>query len=552
VGEYRKELFRSAVVAIISASLLGALVYHFVQPEYGVGPVAFALAEERQLSGNYSILEGSDLILKFTFLNGSVATKKYGGEFNATELQRITLSVYGFSNDLYGEDTDTVVRFLVAHLWDRIIHVTLVDRNQEMTDLGTSKSIGGISSWQSGGLGDQKQGHYNVLLDELKSSFDVARKELSSTGYWNAPDYTWSITVNQLGDMLHGSGTAKITFTADINMELKYRFISTSGEDLTGSTPLSWSGTWGTLQLTHEEGKISWVNYNFTSMLALAFNVQTVKVVAEPQATSVIVDPPTVKGTVIGENVTVNINVSNVTDLFAWQAGVTFNPEVLECTGYYEGEFLETKQTWNGTIWLPPWRTPSRWDNTKGVVYPHGCCILCYMDPPDPDVSGLGVNGSGQLGYLTFEVVGTGVSDLHLTDVVLCDSLMVPIPFEVADIFTISLGRVDYSAKTISNLTGLYDPPDPPSSGLFNHTFNPQEKKISFNVITHHDSFYKATIPKAILRSDNLSEWTVEIDDSPVPFVPTENPTHTSLQFAYQNGTHKIEITGTVRAYDSQ
>ena len=538
MGEYRKELVKSAIVAIMSASLLGALTYYLVQPEYSPIPVAFALSEARQLTGNYSTLEGSGLILKFTFLNGSVITKKCSGELNAADLQRMTLSVYGFSNDLYSRDTDTIVRFLVTYLQDRIINVTLVDGEQEMTDLGSSKSLGGITSWQSGRLGDPKQEYYNVLLDELKSPFSVARKEFSSTGYWKATDDIWSITVSQLSDMLHGSGKASMTFTVDTNIELKYRFIRTSGKNLTGSTNLSWSGTWGTLQLTHEEGKISWVNYDFTSMLALAFNVQTVKVVADPQAATVFVDPPTVKGAVVGENVTVNINVSNITDLYGWQAGVTFNPDVLNCTGYYEGEFLNrsVNRPINPaikTIWLN--QTPP-WDNTKGVAYFHGCCLL----GPVP-----GVSGSGQLGYLTFEVIGTEVSDLHLTDVILADPNAEGIQHEVADTFTVSWGGVDYSSETMSNLTGILNPPDPPSSGLFNHTFSPQEKKITFDVITHHETFYKATIPKAILRCDNLSEWTVKVDDSPVPFVPTESPTKTSLQFTNHNGTHKIEITGT-------
>ena len=546
MGEYGKELLKSAIVAILSASLLGALTYYLVQPEHGPPPVAFALGEERQLSGNYSALEGSGLILKFTFLNGSVIAKKSSGEFDATELQKITLSVYHFSNDLYSRDTDTVVRFLVAYLQDRIMNATLLDKNQETTDLGTSKSIGGIWSWQSGHSSDPEQGYYNLLLDSLRSSLSVTKKEFSSTGYWKAPDYTWEITINQLGDMLQETGKTNITFTIDTNVELKYRFIKASGEHLTGSNDLSWSGTWGTLQLTHEKCKLTRVKYNLTDVLALAFNFQTAKVVVEPQATTVFLDPPTVKSAVIGENVTVHINVSNVTDLFGWQAGVTFNPEVLECTGYYEGAFLKTKHACKRTIWVPPWRTPTRWDNTNGVVFPHGCSLVCPIYPPNSNVSRSGVNGSGQLGYFTFKIIGTGVSDLHLTDVALCDSRPVPISFEVEDIFTISSGKVDYPTETISNLTGIYDPPDPPSSGLFDHTFSPQEKKITFNAITHHASFYKATIPKAILRCNNLSEWTVKVDGLPVSFVPTESPTDTSLCIIYHNSTHKIEIIGSI------
>jgi len=271
------------------------------------------------------------------------------------------------------------------------------------------------------------------------------------------------------------------------------------------------------------------------SVLNIPLNA--VPLVAGQTSTTVFLDPPTIKGKVIGETVTVNINVSNVDDLYGWQAGMTFNPDVLNCTGYYEGEFLKRnligEEAW--TWWID--RTPP-WDNTEGIVYFHGCARVIWPDP-------FGVSGSGQLAYLTFKVIGTGISDLHLTDVKLGNTLPELIPIEVVDVFTVSWGGVDYSVKIISNLTGADNPPDPPASGLFNHTFSPQEKKITFDVITHHDGFYEATIPKAILRCDNLSDWTVNVDSSNVTFVPTESPTATSLYFTYHNGTHNVEITGT-------
>jgi hypothetical protein len=263
------------------ASLLGALTYYVVQPEQGLIPVTFALGEGRQFLGNYSILEGSSLVLKFTFLNGSAIKRsllpsheeisqgildgKYLGEFDAAKLQSITLSVHGISGLYFS--SDTVVKSLVAYLRDRIMNVTLVD--QEMTNLGSSKRFGVVSSVQLGPLSGLKQRYYNAILDELMSSFNVTREELSSTDYWKVTDYIWSITVDELDDMLHGSGTANIFLTVDIKTELKYRLIRTSGEDLTGSATLSWAGTLGTVQLTHEDGKISWVNYNFTKTVAL-------------------------------------------------------------------------------------------------------------------------------------------------------------------------------------------------------------------------------------------------------------------------------------------
>lgn len=270
--------------------------------------------------------------------------------------------------------------------------------------------------------------------------------------------------------------------------------------------------------------------------------IDIVRIVADPQvSTTVFVDPPTIKDKVIGETVTVDIKVSNVTHLYGWQVGLTFNPEVLNCTGYYEGEFLkrglDPEDPNVGTFWIN--RTPP-WDNTKGIVYFHGCTRLGQIT---------GASGSGQLAYITFEVIGTGISDLHLTDVILGGydgEDLFEIPFEVVDAFTVPWGGFDYSVEIASNLTGIDDPPNPPESGLFNHTFGPQEKTVTFDVITHHEGFYEVTIPKDILECGNLSEWNVTVDGSPITCVPTESPTATSLYFKYHNGTHKVEITGTV------
>jgi len=263
--------------------------------------------------------------------------------------------------------------------------------------------------------------------------------------------------------------------------------------------------------------------------------VKIMPVLAGSQASATIfVDPPVIEGTVIGENVTVNINVSDVTDLYAWQAGVTFNPDVLECTGYYEGEFINRSvnrpiNPANETVWCTP---QQRWNNTKGVIYYHGCCPL----GPVP-----GVDGSGQLGYLTFNVVGTGVSDLHLTDVILLSSMIEDIQHEVVDIFTVPWGEVDYSVEALSNLTGVLNPLDPPSSGLFHHTFSPEEKAISFDVVTEYDNFFNVTIPAELLGGD----LKVLIDDIPIDYSPAKNDTHASLYFTHSHSNHNIKIMGT-------
>jgi len=276
MGNYRRELLKSAIVAIMSASLLGATTYFIFQPEQGTFPIAFALGEDGQFFENYSFLEGSCLILQLTYLNGSVATSPipsheeinpldmYSGEFNGTELQKITVPVFDFNSLLYNNSTD--VRYLVTWFRDRIINASLLDQDQKTTNLGTSKSIGRHWSMQSGRIGDPKQEHYKLLVEAIKASFNVTVKEFYSMRYWKATDYIWEISANQLAELLHGTGTVNITFSMNVNTELQYTIIKTPEENITGNTTLSWTGTWGNLQLAHEEGKISSVNYNFKTI----------------------------------------------------------------------------------------------------------------------------------------------------------------------------------------------------------------------------------------------------------------------------------------------
>ena len=278
MAEYRREFVKTAIVAVLSACLLGAIIYCLFQPLQSPIPVAFALGGGEQFLGNYSVLDGFFPLLEFTFSNGSGTARNllssskqmnlgglvpasFCGEIDATELRTIILSFCSFSGDLY--DTERAVGCLVACHVDRIINATLVDGDKR-TDLGSSKNPDAVSTCQSGLLDYLKQGYYNRLLNELGSSFNVTGKESSSTGYWKVTDFLWAITAGQLSDMLQASGIAQVTFTAGINMELKYRIIDKSGEDLTGNTSLSWTGTLGTLRLQHEAGRMSKIEWEFT------------------------------------------------------------------------------------------------------------------------------------------------------------------------------------------------------------------------------------------------------------------------------------------------
>ena len=251
----------------------------------------------------------------------------------------------------------------------------------------------------------------------------------------------------------------------------------------------------------------------------------------ESSTTKIFTDPLVVQATDIGQNFTVNINVSSVVDLYAWQTGITFNPTVLECTGFYEGEFL--KRANETTLFLKHFKDMN---NTAGIVYFRGCCIL----GPKP-----GINGSGQLAYVTFKSIGIGISDFHLTDILLLNTMLEDIEFEVAESFTVNVYGTNYAVNIANNLTGETSPTNPPLSGVFSTVFSVSDKKISFDARTVEDWFCQVSIPKTLLKCTTLSEWTIKVDGNAVYYTATENSTHTLLNFTHGKGNHAVEITGT-------
>jgi len=114
--------------------------------------------------------------------------------------------------------------------------------------------------------------------------------------------------------------------------------------------------------------------------------------------TKVYVDPQT-STAAVGDTFTVNITVCDVENFYGWSAGMNFNASVLRCLGFEEGPFLKqggATISVSGTI-----------DNENGTISPYG-----YSSTGTG-----GVNGTGVLASITFEVIGLGDSYLNLTDV---------------------------------------------------------------------------------------------------------------------------------------
>ena len=253
---------------------------------------------------------------------------------------------------------------------------------------------------------------------------------------------------------------------------------------------------------------------------------------ASPQAnprTTVYLDPPTINGTTIGEEFNVSVMIRDAYQINGWQAGLIFNPNLLNCTGFFKGEFLRERAGVADTLWKK-----GTINNTAGVITPH------YEG-----IYGLEKNatGDGRLGYLTFKVKAPEVSDLHLRDVKVFQGIATEVHIKIIDVYTAVVDTTAHTVVTVSNSTGLTGSYH---SGFYGHAFNPALKELSFNVTGPRPGFSNVTIPKTLLNVSTLDKWKVMRDDRWLDIeerTVTYNGTHYSVYFTYSAGIHTIRIT---------
>jgi hypothetical protein len=106
-----------------------------------------------------------------------------------------------------------------------------------------------------------------------------------------------------------------------------------------------------------------------------------------------------------GSSFSVDVNISNVSDLYDFQFDLAFNPAVLQLTNIVEGGFLLTG---GSTFSLP-----GTIDNTLGNAAANADTLI----GPIP-----GVSGTGELAEFDFTAVAPGISSLTLSNVILQDS----------------------------------------------------------------------------------------------------------------------------------
>ena len=135
----------------------------------------------------------------------------------------------------------------------------------------------------------------------------------------------------------------------------------------------------------------------------LSFSVGVLGSAAHAQA--VLSIDPTTQTTSTGTVVTVDVGIANVSDLYAYQFDLTFNPGVLQAVSSSEGSFLAG----GGSTFFINGSN----DNVGGTVSATADTLLSAVN---------GVNGSGELAVFTFDAIGNGSSALSIQNELLLDS----------------------------------------------------------------------------------------------------------------------------------
>jgi hypothetical protein len=247
--------------------------------------------------------------------------------------------------------------------------------------------------------------------------------------------------------------------------------------------------------------------------------------------TTVYLDPPTINGTVVGQEFKVNINIRDAIDAYSWQAGLLFNNTVLNCAGFEWGEFLSDVAGALGTFQIE-----GTINNTVGEVVAYGETLL----GPEEKAS-----GDGTLISFTFTVLAPGVSDIHLRDVLVSERVGTDIRMVAAniiDVYTVVLNSTQNKVVTVSNTT---DSTLEYHSGFSDHAFSQADEEISFKVTGPHPCFCEIAIPKTLLSVTTLDKLRVIVDSVPLGTqdrTVTENVTHYAVYFTYAAGIHDIDV----------
>lgn len=243
--------------------------------------------------------------------------------------------------------------------------------------------------------------------------------------------------------------------------------------------------------------------------------------------TTVFLSPPKAFG-LEGQNVSVNVNITGVSDLFSFQIGFLFDPSTAECVKVEDGGFLsnnglDTMLSMTGTI-----------NNTKGLVTPYGWTLVNTAKAK---------NGNGILTKFSFHMKTTGYSNIHLYSFIAMNTTeLMQIPVRIIDVYTPVREWSECSINIVGNARGQSVNGEGGYSA-HNITKNPFPQwkygQFTFNVTgfpIDGDSFAfcNVSIPKALMWANVPNGWFMYLNDYfRSPNHMYENATHTSLYFEF-------------------
>ena len=144
----------------------------------------------------------------------------------------------------------------------------------------------------------------------------------------------------------------------------------------------------------------------------------------------IFIYPETSEGNV-GENFTIEVKVSNVTDLYGWEFHLRWNSTILDCMEVNEGPFLKSGGSTFFTYKI---------NNTKGSIVVD-CTLLGDVE---------GVDGTGTIATITFYIERGGVCILDLYDTILLNSVEQSIEHSTIDGYFSAFERHDVAVIGLS------------------------------------------------------------------------------------------------------
>jgi hypothetical protein len=148
------------------------------------------------------------------------------------------------------------------------------------------------------------------------------------------------------------------------------------------------------MKVSLRDGLVALMGVTFTALGIAAWREGT----ASSAGNAVVALRPPSQVVAVGEKVTLDVTVANVTNLASWEVKLRYDPKILAFESFVEGPFLAS--TGRGVSCLDPFIAD------EGATVLFGCASSA-MTPPGPD-------GSGTVATVTFAAKGAGTTPVEI------------------------------------------------------------------------------------------------------------------------------------------